>query len=359
MLSVDINPNVAFQVNDWLSIGGGVSAQYFKLEFSSAIAQFLILAPSVPDATFLFRGDDWAYGFNFGVLAEPMEGTRIGLTYRSKIDHNLKGPLDFTGASPLLGLINGPASAALNLPATIGFSVTRDLDSSWSVSSDVQLNQWSTFKQVVIISANAPLANTENYKDSWMISLGAAYRANDRMTWRAGIGWDQTPVTAQFRAVGLPDTDRYIIGFGLGYRLDDSNSIDGAYAHYFTSEQAHITGSANATDPVTHAVVQYPNTGTYACPADIAAGPDGRMWFALQCSTTGQANSPGAVGAINEQTGAISYFPLPTGLTCPSLAVKMPSNQSPAAADRIDRISLLVTTRVSRPRSAASFAQSS
>jgi long-chain fatty acid transport protein len=254
VLSVDINPNVAFQVNDWLSIGGGVSAQYFKLEFSSAIAQFLILAPSVPDATFLFRGDDWAYGFNFGVLAEPMEGTRIGLTYRSKIDHNLKGPLDFTGASPLLGLINGPASAALNLPATIGFSVTRDLDSSWSVSSDVQLNQWSTFKQVVIISANAPLANTENYKDSWMISLGAAYRANDRMTWRAGIGWDQTPVTAQFRAVGLPDTDRYIIGFGLGYRLDDSNSIDGAYAHYFTSEQAHITGSANATDPVTHAV---------------------------------------------------------------------------------------------------------
>jgi virginiamycin B lyase len=73
-------------------------------------------------------------------------------------------------------------------------------------------------------------------------------------------------------------------------------------------------------DPVTHAVVQYPNTGTYACPADIAAGPDGRMWFALQCSTTGQANSPGAVGAINEQTGAISYFPLPTGLTCPSNA---------------------------------------
>ena len=71
---------------------------------------------------------------------------------------------------------------------------------------------------------------------------------------RAGIGWDQTPVTAQFRAVGLPDTDRYLIGFGLGYRLDDSNSIDGAHAHYFTSEQAHITGSANATDPVTHAV---------------------------------------------------------------------------------------------------------
>src|SRR6185312_5584107 len=105
-------------------------------------------------------------------------------------------------------------------PATIGASITHDYNSAWSVSTDVQFNQWSTFKQVIIHSANAPVTNVENYNDSWMISLGAVYRATDSMTWRAGVGWDQSPVTDRFRTVGVPDTDRYMIGIGAGYQFN-------------------------------------------------------------------------------------------------------------------------------------------
>src|SRR5438874_7164773 len=79
-ISVDINPSLAYRVNDSISVGGGVSAQYAKLEASSAIAQFLILGPTVPDATFLFKADDWGFGFNFGVLADLGNETRLGLT---------------------------------------------------------------------------------------------------------------------------------------------------------------------------------------------------------------------------------------------------------------------------------------
>jgi long-chain fatty acid transport protein len=265
-LSADINPSLAFRLTDSVSIGGGVSAQYFKLEASSAIAQFLILAPSVPDATFLFKADDWAFGYNFGVLADVGANTRFGLTYRSKVDHRIKGTLNFTGASPLLGLVNGAASADVSLPATIGASLTHDYNSAWSVSSDVQFNQWSTFKQVIINSANAPVTNVEGYKDSWMISLGAVYRATDAMTWRAGVAWDQSPVTDRFRTVGVPDTDRYMIGIGAGYQFNAMTAFDLAYSHYFAAEHGSMNTSVNNTDSITHAVMlngEYNNSLDY------------------------------------------------------------------------------------------------
>jgi long-chain fatty acid transport protein len=267
-LSADVNPSLAYRLTDSISIGGGVSAQYFKLEASSAIAQFLILAPTVPDATFLFKADDWAFGYNFGVLADAGGGTRFGLTYRSKVDHRIKGTLNFTGASPLLGLVNGAASADVSLPATIGASVTHDYDSAWSVSADVQFNQWSTFKQVVINSANAPFTNVEDYKDSWMISLGTVYRASDAMTWRAGIGWDQSPVTDHFRTVGVPDTDRYMVGVGAGYQFNPMASVDAAYSHYFAAEHGSMNTSVNNTDIVTHAVML---SGKYSNMLDYVA----------------------------------------------------------------------------------------
>lgn len=265
-ITVDINPSLAYRVNDSISIGGGVSAQYAKLETSAAIAQFLILAPTAPDATYLFKGDDWGFGFNLGVLADLGNDTRLGLTYRSKVDHRLKGTLNFTGASPFLGLVNGAANADASLPATIGLSFTHDVNPTWSFSSDIQFNQWSSFDQIIIHSANQPFANIFKYKDSWMISAGALYHANDRLTWRAGLGWDQTPVQNGFRTVGVPDADRYMVGIGAGYRFTDSTSVDGGYTHYFASEHASMNSSLNNTDIVTHAVVlngKYTNSLDY------------------------------------------------------------------------------------------------
>jgi long-chain fatty acid transport protein len=254
-LSADINPNIAYRLNDWLSVGGGVSAQYLKLESSVAIPQFLILTPTTPDATFYFKGDDWSWGYNLGLLADIDISTRVGLTYRSAVDHKPAGPIRFTGNSPLLGLVDGPATAHdVNLPATIGLSLTHDYSSAWSVSSDVQFSQWNRLKTVVITSANAPINFVENFKDSWMVAVGATYRANDRLTWRGGVAWDQTPVTDRYRTVDIPDADRVMVGLGLGYQWDDRNIIDFGYSHYFSTEHASMNNSLNNTDSLTQAI---------------------------------------------------------------------------------------------------------
>jgi long-chain fatty acid transport protein len=267
-LAADINPNIAYRLTPALSIGAGVSAQYLKLDTSSALAQFVIFGPGAPDALYRFNAHDWAFGYNLGALLELDGGARIGLTYRSQIDHRIKGDLDFTGTNPVLGLVSGAAAADVHLPATTGLSITEDLSPDLSLSADIQFTQWSVFKRVVIESGNPPFPNEEHYRDSWLISVGGVYRLNDIWSLRAGLGWDQTPITDAFRAVNLPDADRYLVGAGFGYKLSDAATLDGAYEHSFASEHASMNNSFNNTDPITHAVVL---NGKYNVAVDIVA----------------------------------------------------------------------------------------
>ena len=256
-LSADINPNISYKLTDRVSIGAGVSLQYLKLALSSSIAQFAIFGPGTPDGGYLLKGDDWAWGYNLGILAEPWDGTRLGFTYRSGTSHTLKGTLSFSAATnPLLGLVNAPASAPIDLPATFGGSITQQITPDFSLSSDVQFTQWNVFKQVAVQAPpNPTFTFNENYRDSWMISVGGVYRLNEIWTLRAGLGWDESPVVDGFRDTGVPDKDRYMIGLGAGFKLTDVSSLDIGYAHYFAAGHATMNSSINAVDPITGVVL--------------------------------------------------------------------------------------------------------
>jgi long-chain fatty acid transport protein len=267
-LSYDINPSLAYRITDTLSVGAGISAQYLKLDVTSAIDQSILAGIPVSDATYRFNAHDWSYGFNLGVLFDVSESTRIGAYYRSEIDHTIAGSLNFSGASPLLGLMNGPASSDVSLPDTAGFSITSELDQNLSISSELQFTHWDVFKDVVIKSQNIPFDNRENYRNSWMIAAGAMYRLSPHWALSGGIAWDQTPVTSAFRSVSLPDTDRYLLGLGTRVDLTDSMTFDGAYGHSFAFLRPNMDISANNTDPITRAVVL---KGRYDIAVDIFA----------------------------------------------------------------------------------------
>jgi long-chain fatty acid transport protein len=246
-LSVDINPNIAYKFSDRLSIAGGISAQYLSFAISNAINQAPLGTSS--DALARFKGDNWAVGYNLAILIDPLPGTRVGLTYRSKIDHKLSGDQNFLNVGPALGpaLASSPATVDLTAPATTGLSVTHKLTPTLTIASDVQWTQWSAFKGVGI-NATIPSFFNESYTDSWFTSLGLIYHPNDTWTWRGGIGWDQSPVQNRYRDVAVPDQDRYMVGLGFGYQLTAAIGLDFAYAHYFATH-ASMNDSINNTAP--------------------------------------------------------------------------------------------------------------
>jgi len=85
---------------------------------------------------------------------------------------------------------------------------------------------------------------------------------------RSGIAFDETPVTSRFRAVTLPDTDRYLLGVGASYRLTETMTVEGAYEHSFAFNSPNMNSSVNNTDPITHSVTL---NGRYDVAVDILA----------------------------------------------------------------------------------------
>jgi long-chain fatty acid transport protein len=256
-ISIDINPNISYKLTDRVAIAGGVSLQYLKLDLSSKIPQFLIFGdPGVPDGGFLLTVDNWGWGFNLGLLAEPWDGTRLGLTYRSGIDHGMDGTLTFDPTtSPLLGLVDGPANSDISVPASITGGLTQQLTENLSLSADVQFTQWHTFDQVLVNSNNPDFVFHEEYRDTWMVSIGGVYRLSQDWTLRAGVGFDESPVVDAFRDTGVPDKDRYMVGVGFGYQIAPSVSLDVGYAHYFAAGHATMNESVNRIEPITGAVI--------------------------------------------------------------------------------------------------------
>jgi long-chain fatty acid transport protein len=270
--TININPSLAYKVNDQLSLGAGLNFMRASAELSNAVDYSLACLGSAlaslgvctssglttpasvaTDGEVTVEGDDWGYGFNLGVLYEVTPKTRIGAAYRSQVKQELEGTADFDGPSgisvPALlaaAMPDGDASAAVDLPASLSMSVTTNVAPKWDLMADVTWTQWSNFEELRIKFANSTddSVQPEEWEDTYKISLGFNYHHNAQWTWRGGIAYDQTPIpSAELRTPRIPGNDRKWIAAGVSYVASPRMSLDFALAHLFVSDT-----SIDATD---------------------------------------------------------------------------------------------------------------
>lgn len=245
--TLNINPSLAYQVTNWLSLGAGFSAQYGRAEFSSVInsstlgTAALKKPVSLPDGYFRLRGDDFAFGYNVGALIQPGKATNIGLTYRSRVEQNFSGTADFIVPAPLSlnsAFRNSGGNAKLVLPDTATISITQGIGDALKVSAEVSWTNWSQFKQLNAFRTDGTLLNStpQHYHNTFFASLGASYKVLDGLTLRAGTAFDKTPVSAVYRTARVPDGDRVWLAGGVSYDIFPGTAVDFAYAHLFVND---------------------------------------------------------------------------------------------------------------------------
>ncbi|MGB8339786.1 MAG: outer membrane protein transport protein [Burkholderiales bacterium] len=253
--TININPVLAYRISDAVYIGGGLSAQYADVNISSAIdfgtvcVGALTVANCAPigflpqqkDGSVKIDGTDWGYGFNLGAMFTPSANVRFGITYRSKISHELSGGnARFTkpaglpaplAASP--SFTDGGVKANVDLPELVNLSGYADIDSVWSVMGDINWTRWSRFEELRIRFDNgaADSVTPEKWRDTWRISAAVNYRYNDEWKLRGGIAYDQTPVKDEFRTPRIPDNDRTWLAVGAQYKTSKQSAWDFGYAH--------------------------------------------------------------------------------------------------------------------------------
>lgn len=241
--TININPSLAFKVNDQLSLGFGVSAMWIQAELTSAVNLGVVERSST------VKGDDWGFGYNLGAIYQATTDTRFGLAYRSKIDQHLKGDVKFSvsnGPTP-----NGDVNADVTLPETLSLSVFSKLNNTWDVMADATWTRWSRFQELAIVrDSGALLTRTpENWDNAMRYSLGVNYHYTDTIKLRAGLAYDQSPVSDRFRTTRIPDNDRTWLSVGAGWQATPSTKFDVGYAHIIIDD-AEIDDNQTTTLPL-------------------------------------------------------------------------------------------------------------
>ena len=251
---ININPSVAYRVNEQWSLGAGVNISYIDAELDQAVdfgtLGFLAgipgVSPSDPryDGFSKLTGDAWGWGFNLGAIFEPRPGTRVGLSYRSQVEFEVEGEqkLDVPNfAVPLAGPSRKrDASADITVPDTVHLSVYHDINPQWAVMADIQWTHWSDFEELRV-EIDEPGASDsvqpEDWEDTWRVSVGTRYRLDEHWSLRGGIAWDQEPIPSDlFRTPRLPGDDRWWFSTGATYRFSDSLEFDAFYTYVFIDD---------------------------------------------------------------------------------------------------------------------------
>lgn len=261
--TINLNPSASYQINDAVSIGGGLNYQHINAELSSA-KNF-----GVGDGMATMTGSDSAWGYNLGALFDTGSGGRVGVSYRSSIKYKLNGTMLVTNQAGALAL-NQAVTAGLKMPDTWSLSYFRNLNDRWDVMTDLSHTGWSSFSELRILQASngATLQLTpENWKDTWRVSVGSNYHYNEAWTARMGVAYDQSPVPDAFRTARIPDANRTWLSVGGQYKPGKQGALDFGYAHLFVNNAAisNNTGAAGTASTATVGNL----VGAYANSVDI------------------------------------------------------------------------------------------
>jgi len=249
--TVNINPAIAFKIDEHWSVGGGISLQLLTITLTSAVDfGALIGTPGGADGFAKLTGDNYdrlAFGWNVGVLYAFDPDTRISLAYRSEIDQHVTGDADFSvpaAAAPVVStgaFTDTTLSADVTLPASASLSAFHRYG-QFDIMADVTWTGWSSFKELRIKydnPAQPDSVTTEDYQDQWRVAVGGCYRVDEKLLLRAGTAYDQKAVKNKYRRTArIPDNDRYWLSLGVGYRFSAMIGLDVGYSHLFVPKTA-------------------------------------------------------------------------------------------------------------------------
>ncbi|MCB1938981.1 MAG: outer membrane protein transport protein [Rhodocyclaceae bacterium] len=237
--TININPSIAYRVNEKVSLGFGLNWQRMEAEYTRVAA---VASAATTGTNVTLDASDDSVGWNVGALFTLSERTTLGVSYRSKMKHTLTGDIrvdgTLAGVPPLF--VNGPAKAEVELPDVFIFSVAQRLSDRWEMLGDVSWTGWSSIQKINIVrTSTGAVAQTldADFRDTWRIALGANYKLNDAWKLKFGVAYDQTPVTGPgTRLVSLPDSNRTWLTAGAQWQVSPASKVDMGVAYLHIPE---------------------------------------------------------------------------------------------------------------------------
>ena len=234
---IELNPTIAYKINEQFSIGGGL-----RLIKSEGIVKSHVLVGTTEISRDLEASSiDW--GYNLAMTYKPTTETTLAITYRSYVDIEVNGTGELKFAAG--HTYDGDASVSFPLPAALNLALSHDFGNLtaevvyertyWSKYNDLDFNYEYDLNTT---NYGAPVGSfhgafdeprAKNWKDTNTYRLGLTYQANNDLKLMAGFAIDETPVPDETIGFELPDADAKIYSTGFEYKLNETSSIGAAY----------------------------------------------------------------------------------------------------------------------------------
>lgn len=285
--TANINLALGHQINDVVAIGAGINYQTIEADLKASAASPFGASNSQ------LEGDDDSYGFNIGLQYTPDTKTAFGISYRSSTDFTVDGNVNVASPAAIVvanpstppeqaqqiqtafgaGLLtttstivsNIPATADVKMPASLNLSVSHYINEKAQLLFSTVYTQWDSLQSLDVkskSSGNVISSEPFEFDNTMHYSLGANYNYCDKLTLRAGLAYDETPVpNPQLRSLRSPDSSRTWLSVGANYQLNQNINIDAGYA-YVSLEDADV-------DKEVSALGRPAFTGTYETDAHI------------------------------------------------------------------------------------------
>ncbi len=240
----NMEPTVAYQVNDQLSLGLGLNIYYSDTDLKRNVFT------GGPDGHFHFNGDGDAVGATAGLMWKITPQHTIGLVYRSPFTVRYEGNglinVGFTQAAPASTEIQFPQSAAGGYAFRPTEKLKLEVDAEWT--------NWRVLHDLVLHAPGTLFDGSTipfEWRDSMFYEFGAQYELDDHWTVRAGYIFSTDTVPSSTFSPTVPDSDRHVFSVGLGY-TKTRMSIDVVY-QYSLSQDRNVRFLQDPANPGTSA----------------------------------------------------------------------------------------------------------
>ncbi len=236
LLTVEVNPTVAYEINDMLSIAGGA-----RMLYSEANA----IQNAAPKGYQDLTADSIDWGYNLALAVTPTEESNISLTYRSNIEMSLEGDVSVMAGGTSMAM--DAKSSSFPAPAVLAISGAYTFD-QLTVELTWDRTFWSEYESMDItygmadamLSQAFGLPAAKNWEDTNAYRLGLEYVFSDFFTLMGGFAYDENPVPDETLDFTLPDSDAYLFSVGARFQVTEKMELGfGALYDYKVSREVN------------------------------------------------------------------------------------------------------------------------
>ncbi len=215
----NINPNVAWKVSDKFILAGGFDILLGDATFEQKIDP-LLLDPAFPDGHSKMEADGEGYGYNLGILYKILEGLAFGMSYRSGIELELEGDIEWT--QPGVGVwVDTGVKTDLNLPARLFAGISYKPSENIMVEIGGKWEDWSSYRnlklradQAIFFGSNTAII-PKDWKDVYGFNAGIKYNIDPTLSVSAGYLHEGNPIPSDTFEPAIPASDRDDFSIGV------------------------------------------------------------------------------------------------------------------------------------------------